>query len=238
MLDAAATERAAATLRDQSPERILAWAAETFPGKVALSLSFGGPGVAMAHMLSTIDRTVPVLFIDTGMLFAETLAFKDAFATRYGLTVRTLHPDHDPGPLYETDPDACCGIRRVGPMQRALGEYDAWVSGLRRDQSASRGTIEAVEYHAAEERPIVKIYPLAYWSRAQVWRYLQEHGVPHHPLLDQGYTSLGCWPCTRPNADATNERAGRWAGTAKTECGLHTFTTKGAPAAVAGREAQ
>jgi phosphoadenosine phosphosulfate reductase len=228
MLDAVEAQRMATALRGERPEAILAWAAQTFPGRVALSLSFGGPGVALAHMLSTIDRSVPVLFIDTGMLFSETLAFKDAFAEQYGLTVRTLRPDHDPGPLYETDTDGCCAIRRVEPMQRALIDYDAWVSGLRRDQSASRGAIEAVELHESEGRSVAKVYPLAYWSRADVWRYLTDNKIPYHPLLDQGYTSIGCWPCTRPNADPTNERAGRWAGLGKTECGLHTFTTRDA----------
>src|SRR5580704_1242807 len=154
MLDAVEAQRMATALRGERPEAILAWAAQTFPGRVALSLSFGGPGVALAHMLSTIDRSVPVLFIDTGMLFSETLAFKDAFAEQYGLNVRTLRPEHDPGPLYETDTDGCCAIRRVEPMQRALIDYDAWVSGLRRDQSASRGAIEAVELHESEGRSV------------------------------------------------------------------------------------
>ena len=226
MLSADEARVAAAALRSAPPDAVLAWAVTTFPGRVALSLSFGGPGVALAHMLSAIDRAVPVLFIDTGMLFPETLAFKDAFAARYGLNVVTLRPDFDPGPLYTTDPDSCCGIRKVEPMQRVLPAYDAWVSALRRDQSSARSETEVVEHHAAGDHPVIKVHPLAHWSRSDIWRYLRENEVPHHPLLDQGYSSLGCWPCTRRSADPADERAGRWAGTRKTECGLHTFTTR------------
>jgi phosphoadenosine phosphosulfate reductase len=219
----------AAALRPLDPEAILAWAVETFRGRVALTLSFGGPGVVLAHLLSRVDRDVPVIFLDTGLLFAETYAFRREFAERYGLRVVDVRPATDPGPLYETDVDGCCAVRKVEPMARALRGYDAWVSAVRRDQGASRAETEVVEYHEADGRPLVKVHPLAYWDRGAVWRYITEHEIPYHPLLDRGYASLGCWPCTRPTRAGEGERAGRWSGTGKTECGLHTFTTRGSP---------
>jgi phosphoadenosine phosphosulfate reductase len=221
-------EEAAAAARQwegAAPESVLEWAVSRFPARLALTLSFGGAGVVLLHMLMAIDRTVPVVFIDTGFLFPETLAFKDAVIARYGVRVVTIGPAQDVGPLYMTDPDACCRARKVEPMRAALPAYDAWISAIRRDQSPARSTSSVVEYHETESRPIVKVHPLIAWGRADVWRYITDHDVPYHPLLDQGYSSIGCWPCTRPTVAGESERAGRWSGTGKTECGLHTFTT-------------
>ena len=144
---------------------------------------------------------------------------------RYALNLVEYKPLTDPGPLYETDTDGCCAIRKVEPMQRALGDFDAWVSGVRRDQGPTRANTEVVEHHLVNGRPLAKVYPLAYWTRGQIWGYLLDKGIPYNPLLDQGYSSLGCWPCTRATRAGEDERAGRWAGSGKTECGLHTFTT-------------
>jgi phosphoadenosine phosphosulfate reductase len=226
MLSPAAVGRQAAAFRRAPAEALLAWVVRTFPRKTALTLSFGGGGVVLAHMLSRIDRSVPVLFLDTGFHFPETLAFKEAFARRYGLTVVDVRPLADPGPLYATDPDRCCHLRKVEPLERAIAPFDAWISGLRRDQSVTRRAIELLELHDLGGRPILKVFPLAHWSAADVDRYLRAHDVPRHPLRDRGYTSIGCWPCTRPTAPGEPERAGRWSGTGKTECGLHTFTTR------------
>lgn len=226
MLDAAGVRVRAAALRHSHPREALTWAAVTFRGRVALSVSFGGSGVVLAHMLAGVDRTVPVLFLDTRMLFEETYVHRRAFAERYGITVIDVTPDTDPGPLYETDPDACCDIRKVEPMRKALGVFDAWISAIRRDQGPTRADTEVVEYHEIDGRPLVKVHPLAYWTRPQVWRYIAEHGIPYNPLLDQGYSSLGCWPCTRRTQAGETERAGRWNGSNKTECGLHTFTAR------------
>jgi phosphoadenosine phosphosulfate reductase len=225
VLSAADVQLHAATLRSRSPEEILAWGVEAFGARLALTVSFGGPGVALAHMLHRLDERVPIVFLDTGMLFPETYEFKESFARRYGLNVLTVQPLRDPGPLYETDPDACCAIRKVEPMQRTLAGFDAWASAVRRDQGVGRAHTEVVEHHVIEGRPLVKIHPLAYWTRAQVTEYLHDNDIPHHPLLDLGYTSLGCWPCTRATFAGEDERAGRWPGLAKTECGLHTFTS-------------
>ncbi len=226
MLDAAAVRAHAATLSGADPETTLRWTLDTFPAKAALTVSFGGGGVVLAHLISRIDRSVPVIFLDTGFHFPETYAFKQRFADRYGLNLIELQPLSDPGPLYATDPDRCCAIRKVEPLARAIAGFDAWISAVRQDQSSTRAGTEVVEYHQIDGRPIVKVFPLARWSRADVWHYILENGVPYHPLLDRGYTSIGCWPCTRPTAPGEDERAGRWSGTGKTECGLHTFTVK------------
>ena len=226
MLNAAAVRERAAELRGVTPERIVAWTVATFPERAALTVSFGGGGVVLAHMLSRIDRGVPVLFLETGFHFPETLAFKDQFAERYGLNLVELRPATDPGPLYRTDPDHCCWIRKVEPLQRALGGFDAWISAVRSDQGDTRAGLDILEYHQANGHPIVKVFPLAGWSRDDVWRYIREQDIPYHPLLDQGFTSIGCWPCTRATRPGEPERAGRWSGMGKTECGLHTFTVK------------
>jgi phosphoadenosine phosphosulfate reductase len=220
---------AAATPGAHSPERTEAFLAQVvaaYPRRVALTASFSGGGVVLAHMLSRIAPQVPILFLDTGFHFPETIAFKNRFVARYGLTVVELHPASDPGPLYQTDPDRCCAIRKVEPLHRALAGFDAWITALRRDQSDTRRSVEVLEHHEIDGRTILKVMPLAYWSRNDVRRYLAAHEVPYHPLLDQGYTSIGCWPCTRPTAPGESERAGRWSGSGKTECGLHTFTIK------------
>jgi phosphoadenosine phosphosulfate reductase len=226
MIEADELAEAATRLAAAPAEEILAWATWRFQGSIALTLSFGGPGVALAHMLAAIDRSVPVIFIDTGYLFAETLAFQKAFAERYGLHVVTIRPATDPGPLYLTDPDRCCAIRKVEPMRRVLPTYDAWVSGVRRDQSATRRDAGVVERHVSDGHVVVKVHPLATWTSETVERYAVAHALPSHPLVTRGYTSIGCWPCTRPTVAGEDERAGRWSGTQKTECGLHTFTAR------------
>jgi len=226
LLTPAQVRDTASELKGAKPEQILGWALATFPSRAAVTVSFGGGGIVLAHMLSQVDRRVPVLFLDTGFHFPQTLAFKDRFAERYGLNVIDLHPATDPGPLFRTDPDRCCHIRKVEPLERALVNYDGWISAVRSDQTDHRAAIEVLEYHLAGEHPIVKVYPLAGWSRDQISGYLREHDVPHHPLMDQGFTSIGCWPCTRATRPGEPERAGRWSGMGKTECGLHTFTVK------------
>jgi phosphoadenosine phosphosulfate reductase len=226
MLGSAEVHEKAAALRGTPPEEVLRWALETFPRRTALTVSFGGPGVVLAHMLSRIDKTVPIYFLDTGFHFSQTLEFKARFTAQYGLNVVDLKPATEPGPLYQTDPDRCCWIRKVEPMQRTLPEFDAWVSALRADQAKTRSGIEVLEYHDAAGHAVVKVYPLATWSRDTVWQYIREHQIPYHPLHDSGFRSIGCWPCTRATRPGEDERAGRWSGMGKTECGLHTFTVK------------
>jgi phosphoadenosine phosphosulfate reductase len=226
MLTPAEVRERAAALRGASAEAILGWAVAAFPRRAALTVSFGGAGVVLAHMLSRLDKTVPIFFLDTGFHFPETLAFRAGFAAEYGLNVVDLRPREDPGPLYRTDPDRCCWIRKVEPLRGVLPGFDAWVSAVRSEQGAGRGRTEVLEYHEADGHAVVKVHPLASWSKDDVRRYIGAHQVPYHPLLDAGYTSIGCWPCTRPTAPGEDERAGRWSGTGKTECGLHTFTAR------------
>ena len=230
LLSPARIRAEAMRLRDGTPEDILAWTLGAFPGRTAVTVSFGGPGVALAYMASRIAPATPIVFLNTGLLFPETYALRDELVQRYALNLVEYHPQSDPGPLYESDTDGCCAIRKVEPMQRALGDFDAWVSGVRRDQGSTRASTEVVEHHVANGRSIAKVYPLAYWNRGQIWSYLLDKGIPYNALLDQGYASLGCWPCTRATRagederTGEDERAGRWAGSGKTECGLHTFT--------------
>lgn len=207
-------------------ETLLRFLLRAYEGRAALSASFGGGGVVLAHMVSRIDTRVPVLFLDTGFHFPETLAFKERFAQRYGLQVVDLSTalDATPDALYRTDPDRCCRIRKVEPMQRALADFDLWITALRREQSEARRSVDIVEAHEVDGRSILKVMPLAHWTRRDVDEYLAAHDVPSHPLLERGYRSIGCWPCTRPTVEGESERAGRWSGTGKIECGLHTFS--------------
>ncbi|OUM92950.1 MAG: phosphoadenosine phosphosulfate reductase [Firmicutes bacterium ZCTH02-B6] len=224
------------------PEQVLLWAVERFPSQVAMTCSFAGAGTVLAHMLHRHGADVPILFLDTGFHFAETLQFKREFAGRFGLRVIDIRPaltvaeqERQWGAyLYDRDPDLCCRLRKVEPLSRALVEMGvkAWVTALRRDQSETRRRIQILELHeVAPDHEVVKIHPLANWTRRDVWRYIERHGLPYHPLLDDGYASIGCWPCTERTLPGAGERSGRWPGKNKTECGLHTFSRRLAAAA-------
>lgn len=210
------------------PARMLAWAATEFAPRVALTSSFQTQSVALLHILGQSGLPIPVIFLDTGYHFPETLAYRDQLAAAFGLTLRIVRPEpdgHTPGavPLYRSDPDACCYRNKVLPMQRALADLDAWLSGIRRDQTPQRASAQPVE---ALPDGRLKLHPLLTWTRADLWRYIHQHDLPAHPLFSQGYLSVGCAPCTSPvSASDGDERAGRWAGSGKTECGLHTHPT-------------
>ena len=198
---------------------------EIFPGKVASVSSFGSESVVLLHLLSEIDPHVPVLFLDTGRLFPETLAYRTEVVERLGLTdVRTITPDEerlatlDPiKALWMTNPDLCCRIRKTEPLARAVKGFDAWFTGRKRFQTAGRATIRLFE--AEGER--IKINPLADWSAAELMAYADEHDLPPHPLVAKGYPSIGCVPCTDRVLPGEDQRAGRWRGTGKIECGIH-----------------
>jgi len=216
------------TFRNRPAEDLLGWAAERFEQQVVLTCSFGGAsGMVLLDMVARVGRGTPVIFLDTDLLFPETYALAEAAARRYGVTIQrqravlTLaEQEVQEGPqLYSHDPDRCCGIRKVAPLAEALRPYRAWLSGIRRDQSASRAATELVQWSA--RHGLLKINPLAYWTERDVWRYIHAHEVPYNPLLDQGYPSLGCAPCTRQPGSTNDLRAGRWVGFAKTECGIH-----------------
>lgn len=206
-------------------EEILLWAASTFGDRVAASSSFQTQSVPLLHLISLHTPEMPVLFLDTGFHFPETLAFRDELARRLGLRIRNIEPEmgHDDfriqyGQLHQRDPDMCCYINKVEPLEAALRGLDAWVTGIRRDQTAHRRQSPIVSLDGAGR---VKICPIANWDRRKVWKYLAQHNLPEHPLTDKGYMSIGCAPCTRPALAGQDERSGRWAGQTKTECGLH-----------------
>ncbi|TCJ13208.1 phosphoadenylyl-sulfate reductase [Rubrobacter taiwanensis] len=221
-------ESIARRLEGASPPEVLEWAVETYGEGLTLSVSFGGAeGMVLLDMLSRITGRVRVFTLDTGFLFRETLRFRAEVMRRYRLPLEVVRPQltitqqaaRFGERLYAHDPDFCCRMRKVEPLERALRGYAAWVTGIRREQTAQRRETPVVGW---EERfGVVKIAPLARWSSEQVEEYVRERGVPVNPLLERGYRSIGCEPCTRPVGIGEDDRAGRWDGFEKTECGLH-----------------
>ncbi|MFD7923085.1 phosphoadenylyl-sulfate reductase [Streptomyces sp. NPDC059740] len=219
-------ERAGRELEDASPLEILRWAAQTFGNRFCVTSSM--EDAVVAHLASRAMPGVDVVFLDTGYHFPETIGTRDAVAAVMDVNVLTLTPrqtvaeqDAEHGPrLHDRDPDLCCALRKVAPLEEGLRGYDAWATGLRRDESPSRANTAVVGWD--ERRGKVKIAPIARWTQADVESYVAEHGVLTNPLLTDGYASVGCAPCTRRVLAGEDARAGRWAGTEKTECGLHT----------------
>ena len=213
-------------LRDASPQEILRAAVELYGDRLALVSSFGSESAVLLHMAAQIKPDLPILFLDTGMLFGQTLDYRKSLAARLGLTdVRDLRPQfqdialHDAAAdLWKTDTDACCHIRKVLPLDRALAGFEGWITGRKRFQGGDRLRLQVVE----QGRDQVKFNPLANWSREQIEAYAAEHQLPSHPLVAFGYPSIGCWPCTKPVEEGEDSRSGRWAGSQKTECGIHT----------------
>jgi phosphoadenosine phosphosulfate reductase len=215
---------AARDLEGASAHEIVQWAARTFRERFAVTASMAD-GV-LSHVAGEAVPGITVLFLDTGYHFAETIGTRDAIAATYPVKVETIMhplrvPEHEAeyGRLYEIDPDLCCAIRKVWPLDRALRPYDAWAGGVRRAESITRSDTPVVAWDAKRRK--VKINPLATWSDAQVDAYVAEHDILVNPLREIGYTSIGCEPCTRPVAPGQDPRSGRWSGRAKTECGIH-----------------
>lgn len=225
-------ETAARTLAGLEPLDLLSKAyREIFPGRIAVVSSFGAESAVLLDLVARVDPGFPVIFLDTERHFPETLAYRDELIAHLGLTgVRTYRAaaneaaaEDSDGALWARDPDACCDLRKVRPLDRALSGFDAWVSGRKRFHGDARSTLETVEI---EETPQggrrLKLNPLADWPAEVIDGYHEMYDLPRHPLRDAGYPSIGCAPCTaRPDADAASPRAGRWAGRAKTECGIH-----------------
>lgn len=211
----------------RSVEEVLEWAVARHSPKLVMTSNFGAEGVVLMDHLMRVAPETPVIYLNTGFQFAATDDVKERLRDRYKfnliearslLTVEEqaeLYGDR----LYETNSDLCCRIRKVEPLQRALAGFEAWVAALRRDQSLTRAAIKTVEWSASKE--MVKIHPLAGWNRSQVWSYIVKHNLPYNRLYDDGYTSIGCWPCTRQVTAGQHERSGRWAGSKKQECGIH-----------------
>ena len=213
-------------LRQASAQEILRAAiTREWPGGLTYVSSFGAESVVMLALIAEVDPSLPIVFIDTGMHFPQTLDYKDEVIARLGLTgVREITPNEterkvlDPkNMLWKTDADACCALRKVRPLEPALEGFGAWITGRKRFHGGARMSLSVFEH--ADGR--YKVNPLANWTQADVDAYLKEKDLPRHPLVSQGYPSIGCWPCTQPAADPSDPRSGRWAGQNKTECGLH-----------------
>ena len=213
-------------LGNATPARVLAAAArDLFPGRVAVVSSFGAESAVLLHLVATVDRATPVLFVDTGRHFDETLRYRETLVAHLGLTdLRVVGPSVgeanrlDPDLSRATwDPDGCCAFRKVAPLRRALVDFDAWISGRKRFQADTRQALGVFEADA----PHIKINPLASWSAADLAAYASDHRLPAHPLVARGYLSIGCAPCTTPVRPGEDVRAGRWRALDKIECGMH-----------------
>jgi phosphoadenosine phosphosulfate reductase len=211
----------------------LRWAAQTFGYRAAIGTSFQGAGIVALHLAREASLDIPAFTLDTGLLFPETLALKAEIETRLNIVIENVRPlldldaqARDFGPrLWETDPDLCCELRKVQPLQEKLSALDCWITGVRREQSTTRAETPVLERtQTPSGRILWKLNPLADWTRDQVWAFIRKHDLPYNALHDRGYRSIGCSTCTRPgHTGDADERAGRWSGFGKTECGIHTF---------------
>ncbi len=221
-------------LESSTPQEILVWASRRWGRELTMATAFGPEGMCLIHMLAEVAPETPIFNLDTGYQFAETLELREQVRRRYGIevalerpatTVEEYEAQHG-GPLYATDPNRCCGDRKLVVLRRAIAGKAAWASAIRRDQSPDRAVAPIVGWD--QKFGLVKVSPLANWTKQQVWKLIADERIPYNPLHDQGYTSIGCQPCTRAVLFGEDERAGRWSGFGKTECGLHSLSD-GAP---------
>lgn len=220
-------------LEGKSPQDILRWAVEKFFPHLTMATAFGVEGCCIIHMLSEIEPRVRVFNLETGYQFPETLQLRERIKEKYGMEVEYIYPEttvaeyeaEHGGPLYRIRPDQCCHDRKVLPLRRAVQGYKAWISSIRADQTQHRAVARVVQWDAKFN--LVKINPLLKWNKKDVWDFTIKNEVPYNPLHDQNYPSIGCWPCTGPVKDGEDERAGRWAGSVKKECGLHVIEHEG-----------
>jgi len=227
MLSPIEIEKLSSEFEAKTPQEIIAWAIDTFWPQVVMSSSFQTQSVPLLHMVSRIDRNLLIYFIDTGYHFWETAIFREQLASEWHLNVLDLYRNTrwdafakgQTRTLPLDDPNLCCFIHKVQPMQTAMKDMLAWISGIRRDQTPERAQAKILEL---QEDGLLKINPMLNWTKADVKRYSEEHNLPSHPLLEKGYRSVGCSPCTVAIGVNDDERAGRWQGRGKTECGLHT----------------
>jgi phosphoadenosine phosphosulfate reductase len=219
-------------LEGSSPETVLRWGFENFAPGIVMATGFGPEGIVLMHLISQIRPETVVFYLDTDLLFSHTYELRDELAARLGVRFERVHsgislPEQairHGDSLWTRDPDTCCDIRKVIPQRQYLAKYDAWITGIRRDQTAFRANTALVEWDYANK--MVKLNPIAVWASEQVWEHIREHNLPYNPLHDYGYPSIGCWTCTRAVAPDENPRSGRWAGQNKIECGLHLPTIR------------
>jgi len=218
---------AASALEDASPLEILRWASDRFGPRLTFATGFGAEGCVLIDLIGQHGLAIDVFTLDTGLLFPETYELWQRLGERYGLTIRGVRPkltvDEQAAAhgseLWERQPDQCCQMRKVSPLVAELSAFDAWLTGIRRDQTAARTHALAIEWD--EKYGLSKVNPLIRWTKKDVWAYLLKHEVPYNPLHNHGYPSIGCLPCTSRVAENEDDRAGRWRGIAKSECGLH-----------------
>lgn len=224
---------ACAMLDGQPPQAVLAWAVQTFYPRLTMATAFGPEGNCIIHMLAAIEPRVRIFNLETGYQFPETLELRERIKEKYGIevefvkaemTVQEYEEEHG-GPLYVIRPDQCCHDRKMIPLRKAVEGYDAWISAIRKDQTADRGQASVVQWDP--KFSLVKVNPLLHWTKSDVWRFIVKNDVPYNPLHDRGYPSIGCWPCTAPVGEGEDDRAGRWRGTGKKECGLHVVEHEG-----------
>ena len=228
---------ACAALDGQSPQAILQWAVETFSPNLTMATAFGPEGNCIIHMLADIrqqtGQSVRIFNLDTGYQFPETLELRERLRDRYGIEVEYVRADlsvpeyeaKNAGPVSVLEPERCCHDRKLVPLRRAVAGYAAWVSAIRKDQTKDRAQASVVQWDP--KFSLVKVNPLLHWTKNDVWKFIDKNDVPYNPLHDRNYPSIGCWPCTRPVGAGEDERAGRWSGTAKKECGLHVVEQEG-----------
>lgn len=218
--------QASEEFENQSPQNLISWAAGQFPN-LTLACSFGAEDVVLVDMLQKISPKSDIFYLDTDFHFKETYETRDRIAAKYGITFVQVKSELTPekqaevygDELWRRDPNACCNIRKVQPLTKHLAKYDAWVTGIRRDQAPTRAKARKVEYDT--KFGLIKFNPLANWTNEDVWAYIKDNGVIYNPLHDQNYPSIGCHYCTRQVLPGEDPRAGRWSGTDKIECGLH-----------------
>jgi phosphoadenosine phosphosulfate reductase len=230
--DPAAIAKSNQELRGSSPSEILRWAVAAYFPRLTMATAFGAEGCCIIHMLAEIEPRVKIFNLETGYQFPETLELRERIVERYGIEVALIKPDTSVaeyerlhgGPLYGTNPDQCCFDRKIIPLRRTLVDFDAWISAIRKDQTAHRGKADVLMWDGKFN--LVKVNPLLNWTKRDVWQFITDNSVPYNPLHDQGYPSIGCWPCTRCVGASEDDRAGRWAGHAKKECGLHVLESQ------------
>lgn len=224
----------AARFETTSLEETLTWTWETFGPRAQIGTSYQGSGLVIIHHARKLGLDFPVFTLDTGLLFPETYELKQRLQDFFGIQIQSLDPAQTVaeqfetygGNLWETNPDTCCTLRKVLPLQQKLAQIDVWITGLRRNQGtetrAKTGILELYEFDKLRGNHILKLNPMANWSREAVWDYIRANQIPYNPLHDRGYRTIGCMTCTKV-AGGEGERAGRWEGFDKTECGIHTF---------------
>jgi phosphoadenosine phosphosulfate reductase len=217
-----------------SPQDVLRWAVKQFHPRLLMATAFGAEGCCIIHMLAEIEPATTVINLETGYQFPETLELRERIKARYGIEVEYVYPElpvaeyeaEHGGPLHVHRPDQCCHDRKILPLRRALERLrpQAWVSAIRQDQTADRAVAGVVQWDPKFQ--LVKVNPLLGWTKKDVWKFITDHDVPYNPLHDRDYPSIGCWPCTRAVGPGEDDRAGRWAGKVKKECGLHVIEHK------------